>query len=642
MLSIDELIKKVKGYNPDSDISLIKKAYLYAEKAHTEDKRASGEPFIIHPLNVAFIVADFRMDDSSICAALLHDTVEDTGTTLEDIKKEFSEEVALLVDGVTKITALKSKSREEYQAESLRKMLLATTKDIRILIIKLCDKLHNMRTLSALSIEKQIRIAKETRNIYAPLAYRLGIERVKWELEDLAFKALEPAAYKEIDDKINKNRKEREEEVERLQELVTKVLKDYNIESVIKGRAKHHFSIYKKMLKKQRSFEEIFDVLALRIVAKSVRECYEVLGIIHNLWKPIPRHFKDYIAMPKTNFYQSLHTIVITPEGTIIEIQIRTEDMDKIAEEGIAAHWKYKGVALSDKQFDKKTTWLKQILEWQQETGSKEFVEGLELDFFKDEIYVFTPKGEVRELPANSTILDFAYDIHTNLGDKCIGAKVNGTFCSLRHELKTGDVVEILTAKTQKPHRSWLKIVHTTKAKQKIKKHILDVEKIPAKVFHKVNEETISAEKNIISVAGVAKPKIHFSQCCTPLPGEKIVGFASKTGIVNIHNFECDSTKKVKETAKKKVKVVWEDQYNDIVELTTESADRVGLFVDVLNTIAATGTNIDRANGKITGIDAAECHFHIRVDDLEHLKDIISRVQKIQGIKKVIIGKTCE
>lgn len=636
MANIDEIVKKVMAYDKDADIELIKKAYNLASEVHKDEKRASGEPFITHPLEVANLCADFKMDAESICAALLHDTIEDKGIPLQKIENDFGKDIATMVDGLTKITQLKSKSREEYQFESMRKMLIATTQDIRIIVIKLLDKLHNMRTLFYLPKEKQIRIAKEVMGIYAPLAYRLGINKVKSQLEDLAFKYLDPIVYRSISRKVKGRAKEREKEVERLRKELEKIIQEQNITAKVVGRAKSIYSIYKKMVNKNRAFEEIFDVIALRVITDTVENCYKILGLVHNTWKPIPQRFKDYIAMPKVNMYQSLHDVVIGPEGKIIEIQIRTKEMDEIAEEGIAAHWKYKGVG-AGKDFDKKLSWLRQIMEWQQETKTaKEFVESLEIDFFKDEIYTFTPKGDVIELPKNSTPLDFAYAVHTEIGNHCVGAKVNGSFVSLRHELKTGDVVEILVSKSQKPSRNWLNIAKTSKALQKIKKFLEEHEKIPAKAFRvKKEEEMESGSTKILFCEGVKNPKFKLAHCCLPNPGDKIIGLAARTGVVTVHKKECPFLTK---TARKKVRVEWQKNFADVIILKIEAIDRVGLFADVLNTISATGTNIQSANAKTIGNNMAECSFKIKVEDLEHIKELIDRIKRVGGIKKTYLG----
>jgi len=638
MIRIEDIIKKVSSYDKGADVALIKKAFDIACSVHKAEKRASGEPFIVHPLEVANLAADFKMDTESVCAALLHDTVEDKEYPLKRIEEEFGKEVAIIVDGLTKLTQLRSKSREEYQYESMRKMLLATARDIRIIIIKLLDKLHNMRTLGYLPEEKQVRIAKEVMGIYVPIAYRLGIQKVKSQLEDLAFKYIDPKSYSEINKKVKEKIKEREKEIERLRKILEKTLKEHEINANVIGRVKSVYSIYSKMIRKQRTFDEIFDVVALRIVTDSIENCYAVLGIIHSIWKPIPRRFKDFIAMPKTNMYQSLHDVVIGPEGRIVEIQIRTKEMDEVAEEGIAAHWEYKGAG-EGTEFDKKLSWLRQIIDWQQESGTaKEFVESLEIDFFKNEIYTFTPKGDVIELPKGSTPLDFAYAVHSEVGNHCMGAKVNGTFVSLRHELRTGDVVEILTSKTQKPSRHWLNLARTSKAIQKIRKFLQENEKIPVRAIKVSPKEKIEGKAvGILLCDEVKNPQFRLAHCCLPNPGDKIFGLASKTGIVTVHGKDCDSFGKEK-TKKKKVKVEWRQNFTDVILLKIEAMDRVGLFADVLNTISATGTNIQSANAKTIGNNMAECTFRIKVEDLEHVKELIDRIKRVQDVKKTYLG----
>jgi len=639
MITIEEILERVKKYNPNANLDMIRKAYETAKKVHENEKRASGEPYIIHPLAVAYYLTDFELDDKSICAALLHDVVE-SGYSLELIRTNFDDEIASLVDGLTKMTELREKGRETYQVESIRKMLVATTKDLRIIIIKLLDKLHNMRTLQYLPPETQKRIAKEVMDIYAPIAYRLGIEKIKRELEDLAFKYLEPEKFKEIDEKIQKNKKTTIENVERLRTILEKELHKQGIDCRVVGRLKSHFSIYKKMIKKNRPFEEIFDVVALRVITKSVEDCYKVVGIIHSMWKPIPKHFKDYIAMPKSNFYQSLHDIVIGPEGTIVEIQIRTDEMDRIAEVGIAGHWKYKGI-VTDEKFDRKLSWIRQLIDWQNEVKSgKELVELLEVDFFEDQIYVFTPKGKVIELPKGSTPIDFAYAIHSDIGNHAFGAKVNGTFTTLRQELRTGDVVEIITSKKQTPKPDWLKIVKTVKARERIRKYLQEHGKIPPKIKKsETREEADLRKQTLISVSKIKNPTIKLALCCHPLPGDSIIGFASKTKKVTIHKTDCDQIKNLTKGPKRKVEAKWQNNFSSLVELKVEAVDRVGLFADILNTIAATGTNVERANAKAIGSEMAECSFRIRFEDLDHMRDLTDRIKRVKGVKKIYIGK---
>ncbi|KYO63964.1 RelA/SpoT family protein [Thermovenabulum gondwanense] len=470
MTNIEKLESKIRSYNPQADLKLIRDAYDFAKNAHDGQHRASGELFIFHPLEVAMILADLELDTVTVAAGLLHDVVEDTQYTIEDIEKIFGPEIALLVDGVTKLGKLEFKSKEEQQAENLRKMLLAMAKDIRIILIKLADRLHNMRTLKSMPEEKQKEKAIETLEIFAPLAHRLGISKIKWELEDLAFRFLEPEHYYDLVDKVAKKRREREEHINEMINILKQKLESSGIKADIQGRPKHFYSIYKKMKEQNKTFDQIYDLTAVRVIVDNVRECYAALGVVHTLWKPIPGRFKDYIAMPKPNMYQSLHTTVIDSKGEPLEIQIRTYEMHKTAEYGIAAHWRYKEGSKID-EFDKKLSWLREILDWQRELkDAKEFMESLKLDLFTDEVYVFTPKGDVINLPAGSCPIDFAYRIHTDIGNRCIGAKVNGKMVPLDYRLANGDIVEILTSShSSGPSRDWLKFVKSAQARSKIK-----------------------------------------------------------------------------------------------------------------------------------------------------------------------------
>ncbi|WP_349406841.1 RelA/SpoT family protein [Clostridium perfringens] len=472
---LEELISKIKANGNNVDIDLVKKAYDLAFEAHKEQKRESGEPYIIHPISVAMILADMGMDTNTIVAGLLHDVIEDTDYTYEDISNIFNVEVANLVDGVTKLGKIKYKSKEEQQADNVRKMLLAMAKDIRVIIIKLADRLHNMRTLKYMKPEKQKKKAQETLDIFAPLAHRLGISKIKWELEDLCLRYIHPEEYYDLVNMIAEKRVEREKFISRIIKELKENLDKANIDSDIEGRPKHFYSIYRKMVNKHKSIEQIFDLTAIRILVNTVKDCYAVLGIVHTIYKPIPGRFKDYIAMPKPNMYQSLHTTVIGSEGKTFEIQIRTFEMHRTAEYGIAAHWKYKsginGTDSKDMTFENKLTWLRDILEWQKEAvDATEFMEGFKLDLFSDEIFVFTPKGVVINLPAGATPIDFAYKIHTDIGNKCVGAKVNGKIVTLDYKLKTGEIVEILTSSSSRgPNIDWLNIANSNQARSKIK-----------------------------------------------------------------------------------------------------------------------------------------------------------------------------
>ena len=470
------LIARVRKYHPSADITMIEKAYRIGKEAHKDQVRKSGEPYIIHPLWVGIILAELEMDKETIVAGMLHDVVEDTEMTLDDITREFGEEVALLVDGVTKLGQLSySQDKLEVQAENLRKMFLAMAKDIRVILIKLADRLHNMRTLKHMPHEKQIRIARETMDIYAPIAQRLGISKIKVELDDLSLKYLEPDVYYDLVDKIAMRKSEREKYIQGIVDEVSEHIKKAGIEAKIDGRIKHFFSIYKKMKNQHKTIDQIYDLFAVRIIVDTVKDCYAALGVIHEMYKPIPGRFKDYIAMPKANMYQSLHTTLIGSSGQPFEIQIRTYEMHRVAEYGIAAHWKYKEASDGKKveaQEEEKLAWLRQILEWQREmSDNKEFMNMLksDLDLFSDSVYCFTPTGDVKTLPAGSTPIDFAYSVHTAVGNKMIGARVNGKLVTIDYEIQNGDRVEILTSQNSKgPSRDWLTVVKSTQAKNKI------------------------------------------------------------------------------------------------------------------------------------------------------------------------------
>ncbi|HIA03620.1 MAG TPA: bifunctional (p)ppGpp synthetase/guanosine-3',5'-bis(diphosphate) 3'-pyrophosphohydrolase [Myxococcales bacterium] len=473
MSELDQILSKVESYHKGADLDLIKKAHVFAATSHDGQFRKSGEPYITHPIAVADLIADLKLDTSSVCAALLHDTVEDTSAELTDLKVLFSEEIADLVDGVTKLGKLEFRSKADRQAESFRKMLIAMSKDIRVILVKLADRLHNMRTLGHKEGDGALRIARETMDIYAPLANRLGIQSFKTELEDLAFRYLNPDAYAFIRGKVNEKRTEREQYISEVIEYLQKAMDEVGIKCEIKGRPKHFYSIHRKMQVQEIEFEQVYDAIAFRILVDDLKSCYEALGVIHTKWRPVPGRFKDYIALPKPNRYQSLHTSVLGPRHRRMEVQIRSYEMDSIAEGGVAAHWKYKdGGSLSD-QDQQRFEWLKQLLEWHQEHDDPtDFLEMVKVDLFTAEVYVFTPNGDLKVLPKGSTPIDFAYAIHTEVGDHCHGATINGVMVALDYKLHSGDTCSIVTRNNQRPNMDWLNIVKTARAKSKIRQHI--------------------------------------------------------------------------------------------------------------------------------------------------------------------------
>jgi GTP pyrophosphokinase len=470
MIRLNDILEKILSYNPAADLDVVRRAYVFSAKVHQGQVRLSGEPYLVHPMEVAAVLADLRLDVQTVATGLLHDTLEDTLTTFEELVTIFGPEVANLVDGVTKISKIHFKTKEESQAENFRKMLLAMANDIRVILVKLADRLHNMRTLQYQPEIKQRSIAKETLDIYAPMANRLGISWIKSELEDLSFRYVNPQLYYDLASKVAMKKKERESFVEEVMEVISHKLTEHGIEGEVSGRSKHLYSIQKKMESRKVDIDEIYDLIAIRVMVEDIRSCYAVLGVIHSTWKPIPGRFKDYIAMPKSNMYQSLHTTVIGPLGERMEVQIRTAEMHRVAEAGIAAHWKYKEGKGYDERDVKRFAWLRQLLEWQQELqDSQEFMNTVRVELFPEEVYVFTPDGDVKGFPKGATPIDFAYSVHTDIGHRCVGAKVNGKLVPLKYELKIGDIVEVVTSPHHTPSKDWLKIVKSTRARNKIR-----------------------------------------------------------------------------------------------------------------------------------------------------------------------------
>src|SRR5512146_2228988 len=477
VMDIDQLLDRVKSYNADADLGILRKAYDFSAKAHKGQLRRSGEPYVQHPVAVAGVLALLKTDVAAVVAGLLHDTLEDTVATADELEREFGKEVVHLVDGVTKIGKITFRSSEEKQAENFRKMVLSMADDIRVVLIKLADRLHNMRTLEHLSAAKRQAIAQETLEIYAPLANRLGIGWIKNELEDLCLKHLKPDVYEVLRTRVAKRDEDRQQYIQEVVELVNRAMQENGLPGQVYGRPKHLYGIYQKMNKQSISFEEVYDLTALRIVTDTKMNCYALVGVIHSLWRPVPGRFKDYIAIPKSNLYQSLHTTVVGPKGEHVEFQIRTEETHRVAEYGTAAHWKYKAQDRVADRDSKAFGWLHQFVEWHRDLpDNRQFMDSVKLDLFHDVVYVFTPKGIVKELPRGSTPVDFAFAIHTEVGDHCVGAKVNGKIVPLKHQLESGDTIEILTSQTQTPHKDWLKFVRTSRAKTKIKHWIKDEE----------------------------------------------------------------------------------------------------------------------------------------------------------------------
>ncbi len=729
----DMLIARIRKYHPSTDVSMIEKAYKLAVKAHGDQRRKSGEPYIIHPLWVAIILADLEMDKETIAAGMLHDVVEDTKFTEEDIRREFGDEVALLVDGVTKLGRLSySSDKLEVQAENLRKMFLAMAKDIRVIIIKLADRLHNMRTLQFMTPAKQKEKAKETMDIYAPIAQRLGISKIKTELDDLALKYSQPEVFYDLVNQINARKTEREEFVEQIVEEVSTHMKNANIKAEVNGRVKHFFSIYKKMVNQDKTVDQIYDLFAVRIIVESVKDCYAALGVIHEMYTPIPGRFKDYIAMPKPNMYQSLHTTLMSSVGQPFEIQIRTEEMHKTAEYGIAAHWKYKesndGKKSVEAQEEEKLSWLRQILEWQRDmSDNREFLNLIkgDLDLFAEDVYCFTPQGDVKNLPNGSTPIDFAYAIHSAVGNKMVGARVNGKLVNIDYKIQNGDRIEILTSQNSKgPSRDWLNIVKSTQAKNKINQwfrselkeenitrgkellvasckakgiNFADInkpeyqEKVLRKYgFHDWNSclatighgglkegqivnkmyeeykrdhlaritdeevlETIGSEnknpesakrsKSGIIVKGLYDVAVHFSKCCSPVPGDEIVGFVTRGRGVSIHRTDCINIINLSDMEKERlIDAEWQHDGQDgsnglyRAEIKIFGNNRTGLLVDITRVFTEREIDIDAIHSKTSKQGVATIDVSFSTKGREELGSVIDKLRQIDSVIDIV------
>jgi GTP diphosphokinase / guanosine-3',5'-bis(diphosphate) 3'-diphosphatase len=705
------LQRKVRSYNPKGDLKALEAAYQTAEEAHAGQHRLSGEPFIEHPLAVALILADLRLDTTTLEAGLLHDTVEDTAVSLDTIRGEFGDDVAEIVDGLTKLDKLQFQTRELTQAENVRKMIVAMAGDIRVLLIKLADRLHNMRTLSALAPAKQRRVATETLEIYAPLANRLGVQEVKWELEDLAFKTLHPGPYKEIAQLVETRRDERTRRIKDLTETLRQKLKELGIKADVDGRPKHLYSIYEKMVIRGKDFEEIYDLVGIRIQVESMKDCYAALGAVHALWKPVPGRFKDYVAMPKANMYQSLHTTVVGPEGRPIEIQVRTRDMHRTAQYGIAAHWRYK----EGKQKEAADlAWLGQMMEWLKDMADpREFMEGLRIDLSGGRVFVFTPKGDVTNLPQGATPVDFAYTIHTEVGHRTIGAKVNGKLVPLDYELRTGDSVEILTSKAQGegPSQDWVQFVATPRARNKIRQWFargrredaLDqgrdllqrqmrkqnlsfkrlatedaMEQIAAdlkypdldalyvaigdghvspqsvvarlsRLISGTSDEDVTDDVPLARPVKIARPDhvaqgvmvkglpdvwVKLGRCCTPVPGDAIVGFVTRGQGVSVHRADCPNVKTLRREPERMIEVSWSGgkPTTFVVAIQVEALDRTRLLSDIATVLSDQHVNILSANSS-TGRDRiTRLRFAFELADITHLSSLLAAVKRIDGV----------
>ena len=707
-MTISDLVTKVQQYDPGLDGAWLTRVYEVADHAHEGQQRASGESYIAHPLSVADILADLEMDRATIAAALMHDVVEDTVITNDEVAEQFGAEIAALVDGVTKLTRIPYQSKEDAQVENLRKMFLAMAKDIRVIIIKLADRLHNMRTLASLPAAKQQSIARETIEIYAPIAHRLGIWRVKWDLEDLALRYLDPDSYRDIAERVAKKRTEREAAVALVIADLKAEFAQVGVEADTTGRPKHFYSIHKKMLK-GRDFSTIYDLTAVRVIVDSVKDCYAALGVVHAMWTPLPGRFKDYIAMPKPNMYQSLHTTVIGPGGDPLEVQIRTWEMHRTSEYGIAAHWRYKEGGKHD-DFEK-LTWLRSLLEWQNDMrDSRMFMENLKLDLFDSQVFVFSPKGDVFSMAVNATPLDFAYQVHTDVGHHCVGAKVNGKIVPLDYQLKNGDIAEILTNKSSRPSLDWLSLVKTSGAKHKIKQWFrkeqkeentlrgqeaveqelaraglrVDVargdaiEKVAAKlnyvtptdmfaavgfgdttantVVSRLREELksdnvvdltaitarpttsrrLARNSSGIRIAGVDDVLVRLSKCCSPVPGDPIMGFVTIGKGVSVHRADCPNTASLNGEPERVLEAQWLDQstMTHAVDIEIEATDRPGLTRDVLDVAAELKTTITSINARAKR-EMAYISLTAQISDLEHLHTLLSKLRNVKDVRSV-------
>lgn len=653
---IASLIEKIREYSPAADVSDIVRAYELAERSHAGQLRLSGEPYIIHPLETAIILTTLNMDTRTICAALLHDVASKTPTTLEDIENIIGADTANLVSGVTKISAMKNQSKAQAQAEALRKMLIATVKDLRVIIIKLADKLHNMRTIMFHTPEDQKLIAGETLEIYAPIARRLGMSKISSELEDLSFHVLYADEYNSIKQKLAQGDEARQAYIENVRGILADKLAKVGISPEITGRTKNYFSIFRKMKMQNKTFDEIYDIRGIRVITEEVQDCYAALGVVHSLWSPVAGRFKDYIAVPKSNMYQSLHTTVIGPEGHPLEVQIRTRDMHETAQVGIAAHWLYKENKADKTENYKDIAILNDINKLFNESGSSlQFLKDLKMNLYEDEIFVFTPKGKIVKLAQEASPIDFAFAIHSDVGMKASGAKINGKIVPLRTKLKSGDIVEILTSKTAHPSETWLKFVKSSGARYKIrawlrktKEEAETEESKPKKEIQKaevlvpVDEQVKLSKlsenkKDTVSVDGTSNVLIKLARCCQPIPGEDVVGFITRGRGVTVHKRACPSLKNMASEQERFVNIVWESSPKNFypVRLNIEAKDRRNLLKDVADEIALGRANVIKVDTILGDGDRTTLKFILEVSGKQHLEEIILRLKKLKNITDV-------
>ena len=700
-IGVTQLLNKLETYLPPDQVDQVREAYEFGAQAHEGQKRLSGEPYIAHPVAVADLLADLHLDAQTIVAAILHDVIEDTPTAKAEIAEKFGTQVADLVDGVSKLDQIQFRSRAEAQAESFRKMLLAMVRDIRVIMVKLADRTHNMRTLGAMPPARRRAIARETLEIFAPIANRLGINSIKSELEELGFKSLYPGRYRIIEKALKKARGNQKQFIGKILENIQTSLKKANIAGRVEGREKHLYSVYQKMRRKSASLAEIVDVFGFRIVCDSIDTCYRVLDIVHGLYRPMPGRFKDYIAIPRINGYQSLHTTLFGPNGMPIEVQIRTEDMHRVAESGIAAHWQYKtGEAQGRAYSDHAHEWLKQLMEMQQGGNSEEFMESVKLDLFPDKVYVFTPKGDIRRLPRNSTAVDFAYDVHTVVGNHCVAAKIDRRLVPLRTPLRNGQTVEIITAKGATPNPAWVNFVVTAKARAAIRHYLkglkhseaielgkrllnqalselsLSLKKIddeqlqqvvtdlglekPDQLFEQIGlGERLAplvarrllptdatapeplTKKDPLAIAGTEGLVVSYARCCFPIPNDPIMAYLSSGRGVVIHRESCGNLRSYRKQPDKWLSVSWQAGVDRLyaVEVRVEVANRVGVLAALASDIAGTQTNIDHVSMLESDTDASTIIFELQVRDRKHLAKVIKSVRKMPDVLRVI--RTC-